>query len=443
MRATIIDEVISRTDGHSPTSEEPIGKHYKMAANPFRFFRGSAALFYYDLAQQLRLAQPFYNQVPYTTILGDCHVANFGFFTEEGSHGNQVIFAPNDFDDACFGPAVWDILRFAVSLRLSGDYARGLLSGRYDNIDGVKLEGRHASNSEEDNDAVLAFIEQYLVALALIYNNDSSRDDSVHGFDKSHILYKREQKALKRAPGGKHFATKSTLAKLTERGPTGHLQFADLPDKFIRLESETRGAIKRAFRPYVDDHIIDVVERIGAGTGSLTLARYYLLVGPKHLRDQHDLALSHVVEVKQQQMAAPLAYFGKLSPRNQLNPAHLTVTCQGLMQHRPDLILDDALWQDCHWLVRARHHARVGIGPEHIALGKQAPGKKMVQYARTAANALALAHARGDRRSTDFEQAMVQVLGNNREAISELSERYYQQVLFDYNWLNQAVHRGD
>ncbi|WP_119393927.1 DUF2252 family protein [Salinibius halmophilus] len=443
MRATILDEVLTRNDGHSPNSEEPIGKHYKMASNPFRFFRGSAPLFYYDLASQIVLPKPFFDVVPHTAIMGDCHVANFGFFTEEGSHGNQVIFAPNDFDDACFGPAVWDLLRFATSLLLSGDYARGLLEGRYDNVDGVKLDGKVASDQAEDIAAATAFIEQYANALALIIGDDRRRDETVYGFDKPHVLRKPEKKALARAPGGKDFARKSTLAKLTEHAPTGHLQFADLPDKFVHLESEERRAIEAAFRPYVDDEIIDIVSRVGAGTGSLELSRYYLLVGPKHLRTQEDIFLCHVVEVKQQRPAAPLAYFNQINPRNQLNPAHLTASCQGLMQHKPDLILDEVYWQNQHWLIRSRHHARVGIDPDNIALRKKNPGEAMVQYARTTANALALAHSRGDRRSLNFEVEIVRALTHNDDAIIEAAQQYYQQVLFDHNWLASTVHKND
>lgn len=443
MRATIIDEVLTRNDGHSPNSEEPIGKHYKMATNPFRFLRGAAPLFYYDLANSIALPRPFFDTVPHTAIMGDCHVSNFGFFTEEGSHSNRVIFAPNDFDDACFGPAVWDLLRFSVSLLLTGDYARGLLAGRYDNVDGVTLANKQATSAEQDIMAVESFLDQYSAALALIISDESRRDETVHQFAKPHVLAKFEKKANARAPSGKDFARKSTLAKLTEHAPTGHLQFADLPDKFIHLDAEERRVIEAAFRPYVDDEIIDIVSRIGAGTGSLELGRYYLLVGPKHLRTQEDIALCHVVEVKQQRPAAPLAYFGRLNRRNELNPAHLTAMCQGIMQHKPDLILDEAYWQQKHWLIRSRHHARVGIDPDKLALRKSAPDEALEQYARTAANALALAHSRGDRRSLKFEVEMVRALTHNVEALTETAEQYYQQVLFDHNWLASAVHKNE
>lgn len=101
----------SRTDQVDP-SQSILSKHQKMALNPFRFLRGSSGLFYADIQSGLlKLPTALLQQVPFTTVMGDCHISNFGFFTEDGSYGERVIFAPNDFDDACIGPAVWDLSR--------------------------------------------------------------------------------------------------------------------------------------------------------------------------------------------------------------------------------------------------------------------------------------------------------------------------------------------
>ncbi len=110
----------SRTDGVDP-SRQWLGKHQKMAGSAFRFLRGSSGLFYADIASGLLPLPDSLTRWPVTTVMGDCHLSNFGFFTEEGSSGSEVIFAPNDFDDACIGHAVWDLSRFAVSLLLAVD----------------------------------------------------------------------------------------------------------------------------------------------------------------------------------------------------------------------------------------------------------------------------------------------------------------------------------
>lgn len=42
-------------------------------------------------------------------------------FYRRAAHGDKVIIAVNDFDDACFGYPLWDVLRFTVSLHLCAD----------------------------------------------------------------------------------------------------------------------------------------------------------------------------------------------------------------------------------------------------------------------------------------------------------------------------------
>lgn len=61
--------------------------------------------------------------------------------TEEGSHGDRVVFDPSDFDDARIGPAAWGLARFCVSLFLTADYCRDILEGRSTPSSGVDLAG--------------------------------------------------------------------------------------------------------------------------------------------------------------------------------------------------------------------------------------------------------------------------------------------------------------
>ena len=102
------------------------------------------------------------------------------------------------------------------------------------------------------------------------------------------------------------------------------------------------------------------------------------------------------------------------------------------MQRRPDLILDDAIWQDKHWLLRSRHHARVGIDSEHFMLGKRAAEKGgVIQYALSCGEALALAHMRGDRRSVDFQKAIVAILPQQQRGLINAANKYVRQVKSD------------
>lgn len=419
---------LQRVDGRPPGSG--LAKHGKMAASPFVFLRGSAQLFYADLAAgTLALPEVLY-RLPLTTVMGDCHVSNFGFLTEEGSHGDRVVFAPNDFDDACVGHAAWDLARFAVSLLLCADHARGLVSGAYPADEDVS--GKAVVDEAQALEAVHAFLQRYVATCDTEANTRDHHEEALTGFDRKHILGKRYRKALARAFGGEDFETKSAMAKAVDVA-ANPLRFRDRPGRFRRVDAGVYREIEHHLAPYVDDTILDIVERLDAGTGSVNVHRYYLLVGPADYRGREDLVLCHVVEVKQQRPAAPLHYFPELNPTNRLDPAHLTVVCQRRMQRDPDLVLDDLEWRGAHWLVRSRHHARAGIDPEHVALGKRAARKGGFQeYAATCGRALALAHARGDRRSTRFEAAVCRTLPGAADELVAACHRYADIVAADH-----------
>lgn len=429
-RARRLSQVMLRVDGIEPGNH--LEKHTKMAHSPFVMLRGASSQFYDDLSTGLIKLPDSIEQWPLTTVMGDCHISNFGLFSEEGSHGDQVIFAPNDFDDACIGHAGWDLLRFAVSLVLCADHCKGVLTGTYPPAEPISK--KQSVNDEQVALAVRRFLQTYIKTCQKLADHEWNYDQDLEAFPESHVLYKRFAKALSRISGGDAFDEKSSLAKAVDLNQEP-LRFRDLPERFQRLPETEYQTLKQAFAPYVDDSIIDIVIRQGAGTGSVNMLRYYLLVGPKQYQSECDLPLYHIVEVKQQRSAAPLHEFTSLSQINRLNPAHLTVICQRRMQRNPDLILDELYWRDSHWLVRSRHHARVGISPEHIACGKRALNGGFIDYAAACGEALALAHGRGDRRSRRFEQAVVAGLPGAMDDLLKSIYSYSHQVKNDWFWL--------
>lgn len=433
-RIQLIRDELSRVDGQVP--EAGLAKHHKMATNPFVFLRGSAQLFYADLASGVLSLPKAMEKLPLTTIMGDCHTSNFGFLSEEGSHGDSVIFAPNDFDDACIGHAGWDLARFCTSLVLCADYAQGLVAGRYTSE--TDIAGKATMDAVDLRPALEAFLAAYLEVCQAGIDHPNNRMRILSDFKKSHVLHKRYVKAKQRANGGQEFELKSSLAKEVDIDQTP-LQFRDRSERFERLKQKTYHQLDYIFAPYMDDKVLDIVARLNAGTGSVNMERYYLLVGPEGYQGKQDLGLCHVVEVKQQRHAAPLYHFPDLSPVNRLNPAHLTVTCQQRMQRRPDLVLDEVEWKQAHWLVRSRHHARVGIDPEHITFGKRASKGGFIQYAATCGEALALAHCRGDRRSVQFEKAVNKILPKVSAELVDTCLDYAEVVKQDWAILNDLV----
>ncbi|HYV34635.1 MAG TPA: DUF2252 family protein, partial [Gemmataceae bacterium] len=82
----------------------------RMAASPFAFLRGAAAVMAWDLAQTpicgLEVA-----------IDGDAHINNFGLY---GTPQRDVVIDLNDFDEATLGPWEWDLKRLVASVNVAG-----------------------------------------------------------------------------------------------------------------------------------------------------------------------------------------------------------------------------------------------------------------------------------------------------------------------------------
>lgn len=449
-RDTVIRQELAAVDGAAPGeagADACRTKHARMAASPFRFYRGACQLFYRDLKDGVVTLPEALRAPPLTRIQGDCHAANFGYLTEDGSHGDRVVWCPNDYDDAAMGPAAWDLLRFTASLHLAADVCRDHLGARAyaTEEDRAAFDGLTAPDDSDSRAAAMAFLQAYAKTCKAVVKDPDSRDDALGKVPKGHALRPLYKKARARTCGGKKFGRKSSLAKLATVAPGKDggetMAFDQASPKIKGVDAALAAEIRHAFRPYVDDAVLDVARRLGAGTGSIDVDRFYLLVGPEGVSAMTSaiMELHHVVEVKQQRPASLLRHFPDLSPVNRLDPAHLTVDCQRHMQRRPDLVLDEVVWREAHWLVRSRHHARVGADPE-LFLAKD-PGRTMVEVAAACGRTLALAHARGDRRSTRFEAAMADALRDKTTttALLDAAEGYAAQVTDDWRRLTAMV----
>jgi hypothetical protein len=82
----------------------------RMSLSPFAFFRGSARIMAYDLADSPISGVD-------TQICGDAHLANFGVYA---SPERRLVFDLNDFDETLPGPWEWDVKRLAASFVLAG-----------------------------------------------------------------------------------------------------------------------------------------------------------------------------------------------------------------------------------------------------------------------------------------------------------------------------------
>jgi uncharacterized protein (DUF2252 family) len=97
-------------------------RHGRMAASPWTYYRGAAAVMAADLASQ-----------PHTGLLvqmcGDAHVLNFGLWA---SPERQLSFDLRDFDETLPGPFEWDVMRMIASLRVLAGTAPAIDAGAAD-----------------------------------------------------------------------------------------------------------------------------------------------------------------------------------------------------------------------------------------------------------------------------------------------------------------------
>lgn len=85
-------------------------RHERMAATPFTFFRGGAAIMASDLS---RTPSPRIR----AQLCGDAHLSNFGVFN---GADKRLVFDVNDFDETSPGPFEWDLKRLAASVTIAG-----------------------------------------------------------------------------------------------------------------------------------------------------------------------------------------------------------------------------------------------------------------------------------------------------------------------------------
>ena len=241
-------------------------KFRKMAADPFAFYRGSALLFYADVAAARG------------PVGGRAHRAGSGSratctprttaptWTPPGI----LVFDVNDFDEAYLGHFTWDLQRMAASLALLG-FAKALSD------ETIARDDRH----------LRARLRR---AGARVRDRRPRRGVPPHARD-----HRRARCAtfLQVARGSRRASDLLESTTTASRATSG--AFADGPG-VRRLEDDERDAVLEAYAAYLETipetkrqqsvsyEVKDVVGRTGFGIGSAGLPAYNLLDRGPHAR---------------------------------------------------------------------------------------------------------------------------------------------------------------
>ncbi len=254
-------------------------KFRKMAADPFAFYRGSACVFYADVAdREDRWADDRTGRV---WIQGDLHAENFGTYMD-GS--GVLIFDVNDFDEAYVGHFTWDLQRFAASVAL--------------------MCWQKALSDDVIGELITKFIRSYLDQVRWFRQTE---DDSTFALN-----LETARGAVLSTLQGARLSTRHTMLDRMTHVDESDRRFRETSG-VRRLEADEYEKVNGAFEAYqqtipkskrfreVAYDVKDIVGRTGFGIGSAGLPSYNVLIEGFNQALDNDIVLS----MKQGNVAAP------------------------------------------------------------------------------------------------------------------------------------------
>ena len=246
-----VDRIREFNSGRDP--ERLALKYRAMRATPFAFLRATCHLFYDALAHA---SVP--GEAPLVWACGDLHLENFGSYKGDN---RLVYFDINDFDEAALAPCTWDLARLLTSVLLAArtlgvDEAAALrlCDGFISGYAGALADGKARWVERET--------AQGMVGELL---DDVDKRNRAQFLDRRTVRSRATRRI--RIDGEKALAVDARQRK--------------------RIEAFMRGFARTQAKPAFY-RLLDVARRI-AGTGSLGVERYVLLVEGKGSPDANYL----------------------------------------------------------------------------------------------------------------------------------------------------------
>jgi uncharacterized protein (DUF2252 family) len=282
-------------------------KFRKMAADPFAFYRGSACLFYADMATtEDRWCDDRTSRV---WIQGDLHAENFGTYMDSAG---RIVFDVNDFDEAYLGHLSWDLRRFVASFAL--------------------MSWRKAFSDDAIAELLRVYLRAYLDQVEAFTRSDEDRSFALVRNNTEGAVH---EVILETATRTRHeLLRRITVVEDHER------RFADRPEN-RRLDDDERARVMAALERYretvhpprrrrdVAYDVKDVVGTGGFGIGSAGLPAYNVLL------EGYDQALENdvILSIKQGNVAAPSRIVDDSGVREYFeHEGHRTATSQRALQ---------------------------------------------------------------------------------------------------------------
>lgn len=379
-------------------------KYAKLRKSAFAFFRGTCYLFYQDLPLQLTTVP-----APIVWICGDLHLENFGTYKGDDSPGERlrqrkIYFGINDFDEGALAPCTWDVLRLMTSIFLAADSLNLDLSA-------AKKLAR-------------TYLSHYVNTLKL-GNAETIAETNADGIVKALLKKLRQRKR------------RDFLEERTELiGEYRQLKFDD-SDRLLKIPTDRAKLVTKAIenwaltQPNPDFfEVLDVGFRI-AGTGSLGLDRYLILVAGKGSPDRN-----YLLDFKQQPISALQPYL--TTQLTWIDRATRVMRVQQLVQSAPPALMAAIEFDNNSYLLRELQPTqdKITLKADEIDL------LQLEQLIVTIARVTASAHLHGSGKLGAASTTELITYGYDltwQQDLLNYARNYARQVQLDYRAFCQAT----
>jgi uncharacterized protein (DUF2252 family) len=384
-------------------------RHGRMAASPWNYYRGAAAVMAADLA-----SRP--NSGLHVQLCGDAHVLNFGLWA---TPERNLLFDLRDFDESLPGPFEWDVARLAASLVVA-----------------ARESGVRRSTAD---DAVLAAVTAYRDSMRRaagmheldVWYQGTHVDSLVQYFepaDRNRVTVHIEKKKERRTSRGA-FAKLTTMIdgrpRIDENPPirvtiTDDEQ-DDLTDTFLAgyrstLQDDRRDLFERFT-------LVDVVRQV-VGVGSVGMRVYLVLLEGRGGDDPLFL------QVKQ---AGPSVYEAHTRASPYDNHGARVINGKRSSQSATDIFVGWGSFRGQDYYVRQFRDMKIIPSTDLLA-------PRLVEFATACGATLALAHAR-----TGDAVTISAYMGNGEAfvtAMRSFARDYADQNERDHAQLVEAIGTG-
>jgi uncharacterized protein (DUF2252 family) len=397
-------------------------KFRKMAADPFAFYRGSACLFYADMAT---LEDPWSDdRTSRVWIHGDLHAENFGTYMDATG---RIVFDVNDFDEAYLGHVSWDLRRFVASFAL--------------------MSWRKAFSDDVIAELLTVYLQAWRDQVAAFTRSDADRDFALTVDNTEGAVHELILETATRTRLG--LLQRTTVVERFER------RFADRP-RNRQLDDAERAEVLDALERYkatlpprpwrreVAYDVKDVIGTGGFGIGSAGLPAYNVLL------EGYDQALENdvVLSIKQGNVPAPSRIVTDADIRGYFeHEGHRTATSQRALQSHASQFLGHTVIRGQGFLVAELSPYELDLDWDELTEPDQIR-PVLEQLGRATAKLHCVGDADSDHTLVPFqtEEAITTMIGDRgAEFVEDLvgfAHRYARQAQEDHRLFVDAFRAG-